>query len=78
MISLWMRVALLAARLRDLRLAMRVIARMYTAGVSWSLLTGWTSSRSLSMTSSGEGGRSGMEAMKRALGQGGPGLSGPR
>ena len=34
MMSLCMRVALLAARLRDLRLAMRAMARIQTAGVS--------------------------------------------
>lgn len=35
--SLCMRVALLAARLRDLRLAMRAMARIQTEGVSLSL-----------------------------------------
>lgn len=69
--SLCMRVALLAARLRDLRLAMRAMARIQTAGRSWLLDAGWTRSRSLSMTSSGEGGRSGLEDIKVRSGKAG-------
>lgn len=71
MMSLCMRVALLAARLRDLRLAMRAMARIQTAGASLLLDASWTRSRRLSMTSSGEGGRSGLEDIKERSGKAG-------